>query len=411
MSVELRPQPLGLFPLPASYLLLPPCAGATAVQQTLLQGRLPEVWPDELRFYALALAGDHAGALAALAGHESALAQYNRFVLQADPLHYAVLRREFCDELASLLDVVAYTLGYIDDPPAGGPLDGELLALVLLTQATHALETEDATGAIPLLEEAVAAAQAMSPIFAGQLLGALAETFHHSLGANAQVVAHYRRAIQLLAPTTLRLNRAELLINLGICQQELANSQRGLLMEAARCYQEALQTFTREQHPEPYALAHNNLALAYLSMPMTEASDQLRMGIAVQSLREALKIYSCTHNPEMWASVQLNLANALQYLPSSHPEENLIEAVQLYEDLLSVRDRMNDPVGYARLLANQGNALAHLGIYDHALPKLQEALTLFTAYAHHEEAAAIRNGLNEIIVKVAADGTVPTPAI
>ena len=166
-----------------------------------------------------------------------------------------------------------------------------------------------------------------------------------------------------------------------------------------RCYQEALQTLTRENAPDLYALAHNNLALAYLAMPMSEASDQLRMGIAVQSLREALKVYDRRQQPELWSSAQLNLANALQHLPTSHPEDNLIEAVELYEDLLSVRSRADDPIGFARLLANQGNALAHLGIFQHAETKLNEALNLFSMYGQNEEASVIADLLKEIEVR------------
>jgi tetratricopeptide (TPR) repeat protein len=149
---------------------------------------------------------------------------------------------------------------------------------------------------------------------------------------------------------------------------------------------------TRQNAPELYALAQNNLALAYLAMPLTEASDQLRMGIAVQALREALKVYKREAYPEQWASTQLNLANALQYLPSSHPEDNLSEAVGLYEEVLQARDPQRDPLGYARLLANQGNALAHLGIFDHAVPKLQQAAWLF-AQGGDDDAATTVNGL------------------
>lgn len=420
MVIELRPQPLGIFALPASYLLLPNWAGADAMQQALLQGQLPAVWPDELHFYELALAGDAAGAWQALQGDESPLAQYNRFVLQADPARYAELHEQFSKsaqtELLALLDVVAYTLGYIDRPPAQSKLDGELLALVLLVQATAQLERNDTPAAILLLEAAIATAQAPSPVFAAQLNGTLAETIYNHYGPAPEVFQHYQRATQTLKPTSLTVNYAEFMLNLGVCYQEIANGQRGSLLEAVRCYQQALRTFTREQAPELYALAHNNLALAYLALPMLEASDQLRVGIAVQSLREALKVYDRATYPTMWTSAQLNLANALQYLPSSHPQENLAEAVQIYEDLLAVRDQQTDPIGYARLLANQGNALAHLGIFDHALPKLQEARTLFISYEQLAEAEALQSLLDELAalaieVKVMDNGAIPAPAI
>jgi tetratricopeptide (TPR) repeat protein len=125
-------------------------------------------------------------------------------------------------------------------------------------------------------------------------------------------------------------------------------------------------------------------------MPLTEASDQLRSAVAVQSLRQALQVYDRDSYPAQWASAQLNLANALQYLPSTHPEENLTQAVELYEDLLAARSPQLDPLGYARLLANQGNALAHLGIFDHATAKLAEAQRLFEQCGEWETAVSVR---------------------
>jgi tetratricopeptide (TPR) repeat protein len=111
------------------------------------------------------------------------------------------------------------------------------------------------------------------------------------------------------------------------------------------------------------------------------------MGIAVQSLREALKVYAPESHPELYASVRMNLANALQYLPSSHPEENLQQAVEIYEELLQIRQRALDPIAYARTLFNQANALGHLGIFAPALEKLAEAHKLFHWHGEPDLAA------------------------
>ncbi|MCB0037306.1 MAG: tetratricopeptide repeat protein, partial [Anaerolineales bacterium] len=164
----------------------------------------------------------------------------------------------------------------------------------------------------------------------------------------------------------------------------------------------ALYVFKRESHPEYFALCQTNLALAYLTMPMREASDQLRMGIAVQSLREAMEVYRPDTHPDQWASAQLNLANALQYLPSSHPAENLAQAVELYEEILAIRTPTGDPLGYARVQANQANALAHLGIFDHAQTKLNQALPIFEMYGDEEAAASVRGLLGQIGEQLAA---------
>ena len=89
-----------------------------------------------------------------------------------------------------------------------------------------------------------------------------------------------------------------------------------------------------------------NIGIAILAMPMTQASDQVRLGVAVQSLRAALRVYRPETHPYEWSSSQMNLANALQYLPSKHREENLQESVELYEEVLAFRSPRSDPLGY-----------------------------------------------------------------
>ena len=152
----------------------------------------------------------------------------------------------------------------------------------------------------------------------------------------------------------------------------------------------------REEAPLLWASAHANLATAYLTMPMTEASGQLRLGVAGQSLRSALKVYTPEDYPEQWASVQLNLANSLVYTPSSHQLDNLVEAVELYEAVLQARDRETDPLGRARVLANQGNVLAHLGDFDQAKAKLYEARFIFEEFGDHDSMRSVRGVLDEI---------------
>jgi tetratricopeptide (TPR) repeat protein len=145
-----------------------------------------------------------------------------------------------------------------------------------------------------------------------------------------------------------------------------------------------------------FAQIQNNLGLAYLSMPAREAGDTLRTGIAVQSFRQALKVYDRDRDPDMWSSVQMNLASALQYLPSSHPEQNLMQAVDAYEEVLQVRTEARDPVTHARVLLNQANALAHLGIFKPAIEKIAEAYKLCSWHEQFEEAATAKE-LHDLI--------------
>lgn len=84
------------------------------------------------------------------------------------------------------------------------------------------------------------------------------------------------------------------------------------------------------------------------------------------------------------------------YTPSRHQADNLVEAVEIYEALLEVRDRASDPLGRARVLANQGNVLAHLGMFDQARAKLYDARFLFEELGDHDSVRTVRGVLDEI---------------
>src|SRR4051794_9975198 len=111
-----RPQPVGAFPLPAGYLLVPAGADTEDARLALLAGRVPDPWPARMRAHELALAGDRDGALAALGDAGDAVSRFNRFVLDPDGADTAALRAEL-DDLAPLVDVVAFVLGHSDTPP------------------------------------------------------------------------------------------------------------------------------------------------------------------------------------------------------------------------------------------------------------------------------------------------------
>lgn len=386
--------------MPANFLLLPESWQESADYQNALQG----IFPKEDSFFKFAIDGKQEKALAELTD-DLPETKFNRFILNTSPELYHQLTEELTGDYRKLLDVAAFTLNYIPEPPTVENLDGELLAFVLMVQASHKIELREIESAINLLVEAAETAKPVSPILYGQVLTSLAEIKHQFLGASADVIQTYKTALDVLKKSELESNKASLNMNLGICYQEMSGGNRGALLEAVKCYQEALKFFTREQFPEEFAFAQNNLALAYLSIPTIEASDQLRVAIAIQALREALKVYQRETHPELWASTQLNLANALQYAPTSHPQENLEESVNLYEEILTVRQPTQNPVGYARLLANQGNALAHLGIFEHAIPKLNEAVSIFNQVEDVDSANSIKQILDEIEANKTAAAT------
>ncbi|MEV5410739.1 hypothetical protein AB0K60_18075 [Thermopolyspora sp. NPDC052614] len=390
-----RPQPLGAFPLPAGYLLVPGGEDTEEARRDLVAGRLPGRWPEALRAHELALAGDVAGALAHLTGDDP-VTRYNRFVMDPEAEDPALLRRDLGEPYGVLADVVAFTVGRAAEPPEPGAADGEIAALALAARAGHAMDQGDPARAVRLLEEAVGKAPEEAAPLAGVLLAAAAGIRKDAEGPGPEVIAMLERALRLLDGTDLRVGRAEAHLTLALTLHESAGDRPDLLSRAVPHYQAALRLVTSDEAPEVWAAAHVNLATAYLTMPMREASDRLRVAIAVRSLRSALKIYTRETHPVEWAGAQLNLANALVYAPSGHQADNLVEAVELYEAVLEARPREQDPLGRARVLANQGNALAHLGMFDHARAKLAEARYLFEEGGDVDAVRTVRDVLDGI---------------
>ena len=397
--IQIRPQPIGIFPFPASNLLLPstPCDSNSAVT-CLIQGDVTVEMPEEWRFLKFAATGDIAGAIRLVGQRSDFISRYNRFVLAPSVEIYERLLDGLDGDKKELVKVAGFATGMTDQIADSFSLDGELLAMALATSAAADIEAGKQIEAMAKLQQAVSACKTVTPCFAATLVSQIADLkLQASEDSAALVIQDYKEAIRLAKDCKLPLLLAELHIKMGMLFQNVSNGQRGALLQAVNAYQFALQNgVTKEAHPELFAQLQNNLGLAYLSIPATGSSHQLRTGIAVQSFRHALTVYTIEDNPDMWASISMNLANALQYAPSSHPQENLIQAVETYEQVLAVRSRAKDPVAYSLVLLNQANALAHLGIFKPALEKLAEAHKLFHWYDQAEQAKAARELVESI---------------
>lgn len=391
-----RPQPIGVFPLPLGYLLIPAGDDTDAARRDLLAGRLPQAWPASMLAHQHAAAGRRDAAIAALARDSRAdpVSLYNRFVLDPDSVDPDRLRA-LLGEFAVLVDVVQFALGRTDIPPDHGADDGELTAAALSAQATHALSGNEPGAAIELLDRAATAAGTVSAPLAATLLGGAA-AICRDIGEPG-CAARLQQALAALGGADgLRLTRAEIHLCLAGVLHEEAQEHPERLAAAVPHYHSALQLVKRDDAELLWAAAHSGLATAYLTMPMVEASSQLRLGVAAQSLRSALTVYTRDAHPQEWASVQLNLANSLVYTPSRHRVDNLVEAVEIYESVLRARSRDTDPLGRARVLTNQGNVLAHLGMFDDAKAKLYEARFLFEELGDNDSVRTVRGVLDEI---------------
>ncbi len=384
---------LGIVEGPAGALLLPAAAEAGASAR-VLRGETDGL-PSEWAFYAHAARGDREAALAALGDDDTAA--YNRFALTGDAALYETLAGELTGDRRLLLEAAAYQHGVVEAAPEAAASDPVVRAYLALTRddpQQWAAEADEIA--------------ARSPVLAARLLAQCAASAAPDPARTDETLAALERARALLARSALAGEAAELALQYGLLAHERSEGRPDRLTAAVRAYQHALQTFSKDgPDAERYALAHMNLGLAYLALPMTGEAERLRPAIAIQSLREAAGALDPQRSPELWAGATLNLANALQHARSAHVEDNLWEAVALYEEIAAVLLE-KDPLRKARVLANQGNALAHLGAFSRAVPRLNEARAIFALAGDGDATAAVDATLAEIAAH-AAGSTLGTP--
>ena len=170
----------------------------------------------------------------------------------------------------------------------------------------------------------------------------------------------FETALSMLQETGTAEEVAELYMNLGLTLQNLVGFHQAKITDAITAYQNALRTFDKHKFPTEFAVIHNNLATAYLSIPMTDERGKMREALAVQSFEEALKIITLEEQPSEYAMLQNNLGNALQYVSSSHAVENNIRALEAYDEALKVRTATDTPLEYANTICNKANCIRNL---------------------------------------------------
>jgi tetratricopeptide (TPR) repeat protein len=153
---------------------------------------------------------------------------------------------------------------------------------------------------------------------------------------------------------------AELEMNLGLVLQTLTAFNRARITDAIAAYQRSLRTFDKVRYPQEFAILQNNLATAFLSIPLADEKGKMREALAVQAFEEGLKVVNVIDHPSEYAMLQNNLGNALQYASSAHRVANNLRAIEAYNEALKVRTRQTTPMEYANTLTNKANCLQNL---------------------------------------------------
>ncbi len=262
------------------------------------------------------------------------------------------------------LDQLRVALETAEDPATPPTERAEMLMEIAIGLQVRPKSREQLEAAVTLYDRALLVCPPEDALLAARI-GARKATALQALpdaGTDHLEAAH--EALEAALPTLRRAGEpeeiAEADMNLGVVLQGLAGSGRARITDAIAAYQRALRTFDRGRFPKEYAILQNNIATAFLSIPLSDERAKMREALAVQAFEEGLKVVNLIDHPSEYAMLQNNLGNALQYVSSSHTVENNLRALDAYDQALKVRTREAAPVEYANTIANRANCLWNL---------------------------------------------------
>jgi tetratricopeptide (TPR) repeat protein len=307
---------------------------------------------------------------------------------------------------------LAAALAAAEDSSATPRERAEMLMEIAMGLQQRPKTPEHLAGAVALYDRALAVCPADERLLRARISArrgtALQATPEDGTASLETARAAYDEAIPVLAELGRNEEVAEAEMNLGLVLQYLAGAGRARLTDAIAAYQRALRVFDRARHPAEFAILQNNLATAFLSMPMVDEKAKMREALAVQAFEEGLKVVTLIDHPAEYAMLQNNLGNALQYASSSHAVENNLRAIEAYDEALKVRTRETTPLEYANTIANKANCLMNLpddpadldsgnrANLSRARRYLEEAGAIFEAHGDWGKAEIIAEPLAEL---------------
>lgn len=252
----------------------------------------------------------------------------------------------------------------VEADAASAPEKAEMLMEIAMGMQLRPKSVDQLHQAVALYGRAIAICPPDAPLLNARIRARMGTALQAlpdgGVDALRKAWACYEEAWPVLDAKGGREEAAEAQMNLGLVLQALAGHGAARITDAVQCYHRALRVFTREAHPQEFAILHNNLAIAYLSIPLTDERARMREALAVQSFEEVLKVVSLVDHPTEYAMIQNNLGNALQYAASGHPLQNNLRALAAYDEALKVRTERDTPLEYANTLANKANVLRNL---------------------------------------------------
>ena len=186
--------------------------------------------------------------------------------------------------------------------------------------------------------------------------------------------------------------------NLGVAYWRLPTGNRGKnLARAIACYEAALRVFTETDFPKDWAMTQNNLGIACAELSTGNRGHNLARAIAC--FQAALRVYTETDFPKDWATMQNNLGLAWSDLPAGDRGENVASAIACFEAALRVYTESDFPLGWATTHGNLGIAWSNLPTGDpgenlaHAIDCYRAAFRVYTESDFPLDWAAAQNNL------------------
>jgi len=206
----------------------------------------------------------------------------------------------------------------------------------------------------------------------------------------------YEKALEVYTRQADSLHWGYCHYNLGIAYNERTQGDPAENQEKAiKHYQDALLVRTSKDYPLDWAVTHTNLGNAYLQSIFGDPKKNIEL--AMEAYQEALRIYTLDNLPEDWARTQYNLGLAYLNLASSNQDKNLQNAIACFQNALKFRTREAMPEKWADAQTALAGAYWELEDIETAIALLKEVLQ--TCKAHPRNWAMAQNLLGRCYQK------------